>query len=216
MLAKVCGLTNPGDAGFAAAAGADLLGFVMHPPSPRHCADPGSAAKGHEDKAVLVTVGQDAAAMMALGQLMGIRRLQPHVPASHRGEVVSLLRAQGFWILLPWADEPDQPRIEADLYLWEPSPRQTGVAGGSGQTHPMRFPPPGPFLLAGGLEAANLQERFAAIPAEVRPQARGADAASRLERLPGLKDPQKVREFIIELKKIKDIETADSADYADG
>jgi len=38
-LVKVCGLTGAADARHALDCGADLLGFVVHPPSPRHCAD---------------------------------------------------------------------------------------------------------------------------------------------------------------------------------
>ena len=56
-LAKVCGLRRPEDAAQAAAEGADLLGFVCHPPSPRHCDDL-SIASPHLDRAVLVEVAE--------------------------------------------------------------------------------------------------------------------------------------------------------------
>ena len=216
MLVKVCGLTNAEDATFAAKAGADFLGFVDHPASPRHCSDIASAVRGHEAQSILVTVGHDPIKIMTVAQSAGIKRIQPHVPIAFRKAVVEVLRVHGFWVLLPWPDESDQPELKADLYLWEPSPLITGVAGGSGQTHPMAYPPPGPFLLAGGLEGSNRQSRFDIIPKEVRAQAKGTDAASRLERAPGLKDPQMVRAFIGELKRLKDIGTADFADYSDG
>jgi phosphoribosylanthranilate isomerase len=60
----------------------------------------------------------------------------------------------------------------------------------------MGCPPPGPFLLAGGLEAANLAQRHQALPAASRVRLRGFDAASRLEASPGAKDPIKVRDFV--------------------
>ncbi|HEX9082039.1 MAG TPA: hypothetical protein VF768_07150, partial [Holophagaceae bacterium] len=63
LLAKVCGLTRAEDAAQAAAYGADLLGFVCHPPSPRHCADLTLAAP-HLDRAVLVMVAEAAEAVL--------------------------------------------------------------------------------------------------------------------------------------------------------
>jgi len=207
---KVCGLTNAADARHAFACGADLLGFVVHPPSPRHCADVAGLlatppdARDEElalraamrERAVLVTVGDAADPMMELARGAGIRRIQPHIPAARRPGVVSVLRLAGFFVLLPWADRRDQPELEADLHLWEPDPEATGVAGGSGRAHSMECPPPGPYLLAGGLEAANLLERLQAVPRRALLNLRGFDAASRLEAAPGLKDPDKVRDFV--------------------
>jgi len=194
-LAKVCGLVLAEDAAFAAAEGADLLGFVCHPPSPRHCRDLAVAAP-FLDRAVLVQVADGAEAILANARRHGFEKVQPYLPAASREQGICLLREAGLQVLLPWADEPDQARVVADLYLWEPSAKATGVPGGSGQTHATAHPPPGPFLLAGGLEAANLPSRLDAVPATLRHHLRGVDAASRLEESPGRKDPAKVRAFI--------------------
>jgi phosphoribosylanthranilate isomerase len=70
------------------------------------------------------------------------------------------------------------------------------VPGGSGQAHQAQHPPPGLFLLAGGLDAGNLAERLAALPANAQRHLAGVDAASRLESTPGRKDPDKVRAFL--------------------
>lgn len=196
MKAKVCGLTNAADAAFAAAEGADYLGFVVHPPSPRHCANLAEASREVRDRAVLVMVADDAEDIMRLASAAGIRNIQPHVSPEHRQNVVQRLKSEGYFILLPWSDDRDQAAIPADLYIWEPDPKETGVAGGFGRTHAMTFPPPGAFLLAGGLDADKLRERVALCPAAARMQLQGFDAASRLERSPGLKDPLKVRAFI--------------------
>jgi phosphoribosylanthranilate isomerase len=193
LLAKVCGLTRPEDA--AQAAAADLLGFVCHPASPRHCVDL-SMAVPHLDRAALVMVGDSAAAILATARAFGFRHVQPYLPAGERIRGAALLREAGLFVLLPWPDEPDQATVPADLYLWEPSPATTGVAGGSGLEHAMAFPPPGPFLLAGGLEGGNLSVRAALVPPSVRGGLRGFDAASRLEAAPGRKDPAKVAAFI--------------------
>ena len=194
LLAKVCGLTCTEDAAHAAGQGADLLGFVRHPPSPRHCADL-SVAAPFLDRAVLVMVADDATLILAEARRHGFRKVQPHLPRTVREAGVHLLRAAGLFVLLPWADEAGQAPLAADLYLWEPSPAATGVPGGSGQAHAMGFPPPGPFLLAGGLDGDTLLARMAALPREARPHLAGADAASRLEATPGRKDPLKVAAF---------------------
>jgi len=196
VLVKVCGLTTATDARHALDCGADLLGFVVHPPSPRHCANLPAASAPAPERGVLVMVGDDAETMLHTARAAGLQRVQPHVPEARRAEVVMRLRQAGCFILLPWADRPGQPVIEADLYLWEPDPAATGLAGGSGQLHAMGFPPPGPFPLAGGLWARNLARLPQALPAASRVHLRGFDAASRLEASPGVKDPGKVRDFV--------------------
>jgi len=196
ILAKVCGLVRPEDAAFAAGQGADLLGFVFHAPSPRHCRDL-SVADPYLDRAVLVQVAESAESILATAHRHGFRRVQPYLPAATREAGIRLLREAGLQVLLPWPDEPGQNPVAADLYLWESSPQVTGVAGGSGLGHGMAHPPPGPFLLAGGLDAANLRERVQGLPVPVRANFLGVDAASRLEASPGVKAPSKVSAFIL-------------------
>lgn len=196
VLAKVCGLVHPEDAAFAAGQGADLLGFVCHAPSPRHCQDL-SVALPHLDRAVLVQVAEAADEILDVARTHGFRRVQPYLPVAGRAAGIRRLREVGLQVLLPWPDEPDQDPVEADLYLWEPSAQATGVVGGSGQGHAMAHPPPGPFLLAGGLDATNLRERVQALPARLRGNLIGVDAASRLEASPGVKAPSKITAFIL-------------------
>jgi phosphoribosylanthranilate isomerase len=195
LLAKVCGLTTAEDAAQAAAAGADLLGFVRHPPSPRHCPDLGVAAP-FLDRAVLVRVAEDAASILAEARRHGFQRVQAYLPRAARAAGVRRLREAGLFVILPWADEAGQESLAADLLLWEPSEAATGVVGGSGQGHAMAHLPPGPFLLAGGLDAPRLAARLDALPPAARPLLRGADAASRLEAAPGRKDPALVTAFV--------------------
>jgi phosphoribosylanthranilate isomerase len=194
-LAKVCGLVRAEDAIFAATEGADLLGFVAHPPSPRHCADL-SVAEPYLDRAVLVQVADHAEAVLALARRHGFRKVQPYLPAATREAGIRSLREAGFYVLLPWADEAGQVPVPADLYVWETPATVTGVAGGSGLGHAMAFPPPGDFLLAGGLDATNVRERMMSLPSATRDRFRGVDAASRLEASPGVKAPAKVSAFI--------------------
>jgi phosphoribosylanthranilate isomerase len=196
LVAKICGLTEPEDAAFALREGADLLGFVVHPPSPRHCADVARAAAPAPERGVLVMVAEAAEPILRAAEASGLRRVQPHLPKAACPEALRRFLAEGLEVLLPWADEPGQGSMGSVGYLWEPSPAVTGLAGGSGQTHAMAFPPPGPFLLAGGLGPDNLAERLAAVPEAARSRLLGVDAASRLEASPGRKDPAKVRAFL--------------------
>ncbi|WP_243321242.1 hypothetical protein [Geothrix sp. SG200] len=200
LLAKVCGLVRAEDAAFAAGEGADLLGFVCHPPSPRHCADL-SVARPFLERAVLVMVADHAESVLEMARRRGFRRVQPYLPVSEREQGIALLREAGLVVLLPWADEPGQAPVPANLYLWEPSAVQTGVVGGSGQSHAMAFPPPGPYLLAGGMDGLNLADRAAALPPSARLGLRGFDAASRLEIGPGRKDPAKVAAFVAAVRQ---------------
>ncbi len=199
LQAKVCGLTCAEDAELALKAGADLLGFVVHPPSPRHCADVRSASAPDPSRGVLVMVADSVEMVLHEADRAGLRRVQPHLPSGQRKAGVARLRSEGLEVLLPWADEPGQEPLDCSHFLWEPSPSQTGVAGGSGQSHAMGFPPPGPFFLAGGLSPDNLLSRLGAIPSRAKNFLRGVDAASRLERSPGRKDPEKVRAFLATL-----------------
>ena len=195
LIAKVCGLTRAADTRLALGLGADLVGFVHHPPSPRHCVDIAAACAGAGERGVLVRVGEDAAAMIAQARGAGLAWIQPYAHEA-RACVTAALRAAGFKVLLPWPDEPDQEAVEADLYLWEPSPATTGVQGGSGKGHGALHPPPGPFLLAGGLDGSTLQLRLGSLPLDTKRFLRGVDAASRLESAPGRKDPAKVAAFL--------------------
>jgi phosphoribosylanthranilate isomerase len=192
MMAKVCGLTSAAD--LAAAAGADLLGFLVHPASPRHCPDLDLVSLAG-DRAVLVVVARTPEEALVLARAAGAPWVQPYLPAPERARAAALLRGDGRRVLLPWPDE-DQAPDPADLYLWETSPRATGLLGGSGRGHPMAFPPPGPFLLGGGLDGAALARRLALMPPGARGRCRGFDAASRLESAPGRKDPARVAEFV--------------------
>ena len=197
MIAKVCGLLTAEDVNRVVAEGADLVGFLHHPPSPRHCPDLGLARLAG-DRAVLVTVAADGAELLERVQACGVRWVQPYLPVSQRPGALARLREAGCRVLLPWPDEPGQTPLEADLYLWETSARDTGLPGGSGLGHPAAFPPPGPFLLAGGLSGAVLAERFAALSEAARSLCRGFDAASRLDRpAPARgKDPILVEAFL--------------------
>lgn len=195
LLAKVCGITRSSDAQAALEAGADLVGFVRHPASPRHCVNLDEASADVGERGVLVSVAENIDTIIDEALACGLGWVQPYLPAEKRMAAVASVHSAGLKLLLPWPDSPDQDIVDADLYLWETAPSQTGVHGGSGQNHAAQFPPPASFLLAGGLEGDNVRARISALSQQDRIHCRGADAASRLETAPGLKSIPQIQHF---------------------
>ena len=195
LLAKVCGITRSSDAQAALEAGADLVGFVRHPASPRHCVNLEEASADVGQRGVLVSVADNIDSIIDEALACGLGWVQPYLPAAERADAYARVHSFDLKLLLPWPDSPDQDIINADLYLWETAPSQTGVHGGSGQNHAAQFPPPSSFLLAGGLEGDNVRARILALSHQHRIHCRGADSASRLETAPGLKSIPQIQHF---------------------
>lgn len=192
---KVCGLTRAADIAVALEAGAEALGFVFHPASPRSI-EPATAARlvasvPPEVLTVAVVVDLEAAAAGELLASTGLRCLQlcgAQRPDDWRDFPRPLLRRLGVEAaavqeLGKWAS------IAAGFVLDHPA-----SAGGSGlPVDPeiaVDLARRAPCLLAGGLDPENVADAIRAV----RP--RGVDASSRLESSPGQKDPTRVRDFV--------------------
>ncbi len=195
---KICGLTRPGDARAAAAAGADAIGLVFAP-SPRRV----SATRARRIIAALplhvvrfgVFVDQDPDWIAALAADLGLDRLQFHggeKTASLRrfpaARVVRALRPPA-GARLPRRD----PAPAASAFLVDAC--STERAGGTGLTgnwayarHLRRFGKP--VILSGGLNASNVRQAIR----RVRPDM--VDVSSGVESGPGIKSPALVRAFI--------------------
>lgn len=193
---KICGITNVDDARAALALGADYLGFVMYPPSPRS-----------------VTSGQVRDILSALAQ--PCRAVGVFVNTS-REEVEAAVRACGLWAAQLHGDETAEAFAESPVRLWRalkvlpegvtPDPAQwaaerfvvdaavPGVYGGTGVTADWqaacRVARERAVLLAGGLTPENVE---AAIHT-VRPL--GVDVSSGVECEPGRKDRAKMESFV--------------------
>lgn len=78
---KICGITNLADARYAAGAGADYLGFVLHPGSPRYI-DAGKAAEiiewVHGPRTVGVFVNLDPGDVNRIAEQAGFDLIQLH------------------------------------------------------------------------------------------------------------------------------------------
>ena len=188
-LAKVCGLRTPADVEAAANAGADLVGLVVGSPgSPRELAPLAAqrladAARAAGLRPVLVTRTTDPALLLDWSRLVRPDFLQAHGAAPSPD---TRHRLAGFGVRVLAAVAPGQPVPDADGLVVDST-----AGGGSGTAHAWAsVPAPGLSFIAGGLDAGNAREALAASGAW------GADASSRLESSPGVKDPAKVAAFV--------------------
>lgn len=193
---KICGLTRAQDVRAAVECGADAIGFVFYPPSPR-----------------AVSIGQ-AAELAAL--------LPPFVTAvglfvnPAPGEVEAVLERVPLQLLQFHGDESEadcarhrRPWIKAarmrpgvDLLEFAAlHPRAGGILvdafvdgyGGGGRTFDWTLIPAGfarPLVLSGGLDADNVAEAIR----RVRPWA--VDVSSGVESAKGIKDAERIAAFI--------------------
>lgn len=198
---KICGITRESDAQVAADAGADAVGLVFHPASPRCVSIAMAASIVRMLGPFVTTVGLfvDAAPARVREVLArtGVHLLQlhgsetPDYCAQFGVPYIKALRmAPG---LDPAAAAANYPTAAGLLFdAWDPL-----VAGGTGARFDWsRLPAPRdrPLILAGGLDPANVAEAVR----QVRPYA--VDVSSGVEVAPGIKDPQLLRDFIAAAK----------------
>jgi phosphoribosylanthranilate isomerase len=192
---KVCGITRLEDARVALEAGADWLGLVLYPDSPRRVEMAAAAdivAALPEVTAVAVMVAPPPDQALAAAQRIGARRLQLHrvdpmawptdfplpvafaIPVGADGRMAGPLPVAHHLVMLDTEHET--------------------LPGGTGRSFPWDaaevLAAHRPVMLAGGLSPGNV----GAALERVRPY--GVDAASLLESAPGIKDHGLVRRFV--------------------
>lgn len=197
---KICGITSRRDAWAALDAGADALGFVLHPASPRVVSPAAARAIIRTLPPLVVPVGvlvnRSVREIRALSAGCGFTLAQLHgdePPAlAHQAgvPVMKAFRVRGA------ADVAQARRYDVALYLFDSfSPVSQG---GTGISFPwkllkgMRLRKP--FLLAGGLTPGNVRSAVALV----RPF--GVDVSGGVERAPGQKDPVRMKRFVREAK----------------
>jgi phosphoribosylanthranilate isomerase len=205
LIVKICGLSTPQTLGVALDAGADMVGFVFFPPSPRHLGletarDLGRQVKRRAVKVALTVDADDA----TLGNI--VEALQPDILQLHGSETVARLRdikrkfgLQMMKVLAveTAADLASLPGYAAvaDRILFDAcAPREATRPGGLGavfdwhvlENLDLKLP----FMVSGGLNAGNVAEAVRLT------RAGGVDVSSGVERTPGLKDPEMIRAFI--------------------
>ena len=205
LIVKICGLSTPETLEAALAAGADMVGFVFFPPSPRHLSlavarDLGRQVGGRARKVALSVDADDALLEGA------ISALQPDILQLHGKETVARLRDIKQKFTLPVmkaiavetaADLAALPGYAAvaDRILFDArAPKGATRPGGLGAVfdwHVLeKLDLKLPFMVSGGLSAANVAEAVRVT------RAGGVDVSSGVERAPGVKDAEMIRAFV--------------------
>jgi phosphoribosylanthranilate isomerase len=205
LTVKICGLSTPDTLDAALQAGADMVGFVFFPPSPRHVSletagELGRQAKGRAIKVALTVDADDA----TLANIM--ETLRPDILQLHGNETVARLRdiRQAFGVQLMKVLAVETPAdlaplagyaVVADRILFDArAPKGATRPGGLGAVfdwHVLeKLDLKLPFMVSGGLTADNVAEAVRIT------RAGGVDVSSGVERAPGIKDPEMIRAFI--------------------
>lgn len=205
--AKICGINSAEAAAAAAAGGADYIGFVFYPPSPRAVTPAQAHAIAAEVparvKKVALLVDAEDAAIREICAAVPLDLLQLHGKESP--ERVAQVKARfGLPVMkaVRIAGEDDVAAARAylkaaDRLLFDAKPpkdMRDALPGGNalsfdwallaGESWPL------PWMLSGGLDAGNLAEAVRTA------RARAVDVSSGVEDKPGVKNPAKIRAFL--------------------
>ena len=204
-LVKICGLSTLSSLEAALAAGADMVGFVFFPKSPRQISlaqarELGRQARGRA-KIVALTVNAGDDALGEIVDALGPDLLQLHGKESPArvAEIVRMfnvatMKAIGVAGPSDLASAKDYACIAAMLLFDAKPSKDAMLPGGNGLAFDWRllagFVHELPHLLSGGLDAANVAEAIALSGA------RGVDVSSGVESAPGVKDNAKIAAFV--------------------
>jgi phosphoribosylanthranilate isomerase len=214
LIVKICGLSTPETLEAALDAGADMVGFVFFPPSPRHLGLETARGLGQQVKRratkVALTVDADDATLAGI-----VEALQPDILQLHGSETAARLRdikrKFGLDVMKVIAVEtavdlaslPGYAAI-ADRILFDArAPRQATRPGGLGavfdwhvlENLDLKLP----FMVSGGLTASNVAEAVRVT------RAGGVDVSSGVERTAGVKDPGMIRDFIRAARAVEEL-----------
>ncbi|MBA4387148.1 MAG: N-(5'-phosphoribosyl)anthranilate isomerase [Verrucomicrobia bacterium] len=198
---KICGCTNADDVNAAIDNGADYIGFVIYPGSPR-CISPVMVTKilgkvGRKVKAVGVFVNERREFVERITGDCGLFAVQLHGnenPDDFAGMQVPVWRA----VWMKGAEyEPLPSKWHVERYVLDAT--VPGKYGGTGNTADWSkigdFVKACPVMLAGGLSPSNVESAIRLL----RPL--GVDVVSGIEAVPGRKDHAKMKSFFDAVKK---------------
>jgi phosphoribosylanthranilate isomerase len=211
-LIKICGLTNARDALLSARLGADFLGFIFYPPSPRQIDLPIATKvarairkKFPRVKLVGVFVDEPLVKIQTATRLVGLDVIQLHGRETPRYcQALSAILKIPIWKAIRVKSAQDISRAKKFYDTAEGILFDTYVKnqpGGTGQTFNWQIlgavRRPRTLILSGGLNAENI------VGAIVKIQPSIIDLSSGVEESPGRKDSQKLRALFakVNLKK---------------
>lgn len=198
---KLCGLTREEDVASAVAAGADAIGFVFYPRSPRYVTPQRAAVLARGLPPFVTTVGlfvnADAAEVRQVLEALPLDLLQFHgMESEHECKqfglpyIKAVQVAPGCDLVKSALDFSSARGLLADA--------ASEGFGGSGKTFDWNLVPPDlplPLILSGGLDAGNVTEGIRRL----KPWA--VDVSSGVESAKGIKDPARIAAFVAAVKR---------------
>ncbi|GGR87217.1 N-(5'-phosphoribosyl)anthranilate isomerase [Streptomyces nojiriensis] len=191
LFVKICGLKTAHDVDVAVEAGADAVGFVFAPGSPRTVDAVTARELAARVPAGVLTVGvfrgQPLDEVRQLTEESGVRAVQLH--GDEGPEYYEALRAEGRTLLRATAERVERcGEYGEDLLLIDAPDPGSGKPWNWGSEE--FSAPEGRWLLAGGLNPGNVREAVQTTGAW------GVDVSSGVERERGVKSPDLIRAFI--------------------
>lgn len=214
LLVKICGLSTRETLETALDAGADMVGFVFFPPSPRHVSletgrDLGRQVKRRALKVALTVDADDA----TLDNIMDA--LSPDIFQLHGKESVARLRdikqkfGRPVMKAVPVATAADLAVLPgyaavAERILFDArAPKDATRPGGLGEPFDWHLLEnlelKLPYMVSGGLHADNVAQALRVTGAG------GVDVSSGVESAPGVKDPEMIKAFIRAARAIQEL-----------
>ena len=208
-LVKICGLTTAETLRAAVDAGADFVGVVAYPRSPRAVSPLRAAAvlegagmtRERAAKVVAVTVDPDDALLRGIADWIAPDFIQLHGSETpERAAQVRAITGAGIIKCIPvsgaadldaaadWAEAADHLMFDARTPEGASLPGGMGVSFDWSMLKGRTFARP--WFLAGGLDAGNVAGALAASGAPM------VDVSSGVERAPGVKEPALIAAFV--------------------
>lgn len=199
---KICGITRIEDARAAVASGADAIGFVFYPPSPR-AVTPAEARRLREVVAPFVSVvglfvNAEPAEVARVAAEVRLDLVQYHGDESPETCAAAELPYLKAIRMRPGVDPAAAAARYAGAAGLVLDAFHESKWGGSGRTFDWSLIDAGlakPVILAGGLSAANVADAIA----RVRPYA--VDVSGGVESAPGIKDAARIMSFVREVNR---------------
>jgi len=202
---KICGITRVQDARAAAQGGADAIGLVFYPPSPRYVSIERAVelrdALPPFVQAVALFVNPDAAQVA-----QALQRVRPALLQFHGEETPEFCGQFGVPFvkayrvrsgsMRPGGDALEylRPFSRAAAWLFDSHVPEYGGVGEGFDLSLMPVVKEKPVILSGGLSPANVAEAIR----RVRPW--GVDVSSGVESAKGVKDAAKIAAFVAEVR----------------
>ncbi len=197
---KICGITRAQDAEVAARAGADAIGLVFYPASPRYL----SAERAVEIRDALPPFVQTVALFVnpdAAQVAQAIGRVRPALLQFHGEETAEFCGQFGVPYVKACRIRPGVDALEylrpfsrAAAWLYDSYVPEYGGVGESFDWALLPLAGERPVILSGGLSANNVARAIR----RVRPW--GVDVSSGVESAKGVKDGTKIAAFIAEVR----------------